>query len=195
MKKRFGIDIDGTVTCPATLIPYMNMAFNLNLTLNDVLKYELNYLVDGVTEEEFAEWFTSIEPIVYAESPFAKGAKEVLKKWENVHELYYISARSTQLLDITKKWFSDHELKYEQIDLLGTHRKIEAAKKRHVDIFLEDKHDNAVILHEECDIPVLLFDTPYNREPIPEGVIRVYNWAEADAWVENWLHQKAEAVR
>ena len=33
-------------------------------------------------------------------------------------------------------------------------------------------------------IPVLLFDTPYNRKPIPEGVIRVTNWREADQWIK-----------
>jgi uncharacterized HAD superfamily protein len=63
-----------------------------------------------------------------------------------------------------------------------------------VDIFLEDKHDNAVEIHEECKIPVLLFDTPYNREPIPEGVIRVYNWKEACHWVENWQREKEKRL-
>jgi len=191
MKKRFGIDIDGTVTCPAAIIPYMNKEFNLNITLNDVKQYELNHLVDSVTEEEFAKWFTAIEPIIYAKSPLAKGAKEVLKKWENLHDLYFISARGSHLLDITKEWFLENSLNFNHIDLLGTHDKIETAKKNKVHIFLEDKHDNAVMLHEECQIPVLLFNTPYNQAPIPNGVIRVHNWIEANAWIENWLKRES----
>ncbi|KHF31202.1 hypothetical protein LR68_00151 [Anoxybacillus sp. BCO1] len=31
IKRRFGIDIDGTVTCPSTFIPYLNKSFQKNL--------------------------------------------------------------------------------------------------------------------------------------------------------------------
>lgn len=189
MKKRFGIDIDGTVTCPASIIPYINKDFKVNITLNDVKQYDLTHVVD-CTEKEFADWFMKSEPLIYAESPLANGAKEVLKKWETVHELLFISARGPHLLEITKEWFIKNDLHFNHIDLLGTHNKIDAAKKYQVDIFFEDKHDNAVMLHEECQIPVILFDTPYNREAIPNGVIRVNTWSEANAWVDNWLKQQ-----
>lgn len=186
MKKRFGIDIDGTVTCPASIIPYINKDFNLNITLNDVKQYDLTHAVD-ISEEEFAKWFIKSEPVIYAESPLAAGAKMILNKWGGEHELFFISARSAHLLKVTEKWFIQHELSFHHIDLLGTHNKIKAAKDYNVDIFFEDKHDNAVMIHEECHIPVILFNTPYNQEPIPSGVIRVNNWSEASAWVENWL--------
>ncbi|WP_338379247.1 hypothetical protein, partial [Enterococcus faecium] len=45
MKKRFGIDIDGTVTCPSSMVPFLNEAFNLNITLDDVKQYDLMPLV------------------------------------------------------------------------------------------------------------------------------------------------------
>lgn len=186
MKKRFGIDIDGTVTCPTSLIPYINKAFNLNITLNDVKQYDLNHLVD-ISEEEFAKWFTVSEPLIYAESPLAEGAKNILTKWKNSHELIFISARGPHYLDLTREWFLEHALNFHHIDLLGTHNKVNAAKEHKVDIFFEDKHDNAVMIHEECNIPVILFDTPYNQDPIPNGVIRVNNWSEANIWVDNWL--------
>lgn len=35
-EKRFGIDIDGTVTCPTSLIPFINKDFSLNITLDDI---------------------------------------------------------------------------------------------------------------------------------------------------------------
>ncbi|MBP2241642.1 putative HAD superfamily protein [Cytobacillus eiseniae] len=186
MKKRFGIDIDGTITCPASILPYINKDFNVNITLNDVTKYDLTCAVN-ISEDVFADWFVNNEPLIYAESPLAAGAREILKKWELKHELFFISARGPHLLEITKEWFLEKTLHFDHIDLLGTHNKIQAAKKYQVDLFFEDKHDNAVMIHEECNIPVLLFDTPYNQEPIPNGVIRVNNWLEANAWVENWL--------
>lgn len=186
MKKRFGIDIDGTVTCPSSLVPYINKAFNMNITLDDIKQYDLNPLVE-VTEAEFAEWFEKNEPVIYAESPLAKGAYPILNEWKNDHELYFISARSSHLLDVTEKWFTENDLTYHHIELIGTHHKVEAAKKYQVDVFFEDKHDNAVMIHEECQIPVILFNTPYNQDPIPQGVIRVNDWHEANAWIQNWL--------
>ncbi|MDZ5470971.1 hypothetical protein SM124_04310 (plasmid) [Bacillus sp. 31A1R] len=186
MKKRFGIDIDGTVTCPATIVPYLNRSFNLDITLADIKQYDLMPLVD-VSEEEFAKWFLESEPLIYAESPLADGAKNILLEWQKEHELYFISARGSYLLDVTKKWFQRNELGYHHIELIGTHEKVETAKACQVDIFFEDKHDNAVSIHEECGIPVILFDTPYNQDPIPSGVIRVTHWLEAKKWVDDWL--------
>jgi uncharacterized protein len=186
MKKRFGIDIDGTVTSPSAMIPFINKAFGLNITLNDVKQYDLNPVVN-VSEQEFAKWWIDNEPIIYAESPIADDAASVLAKWENKFDLCFISARGPHLLNITKKWFLDHNLNFHEIELIGTHDKVEAAKRHKVDLFLEDKHDNAIIIHEECKIPVLLFDTPYNQDPVPEGVIRIFSWKEASLWVENWM--------
>lgn len=186
MKKRFGIDIDGTVTCPATIVPYINRAFGLNLTLNDVKQYNLSPLVN-ITDEEFAKWWLENEAEIYANSPIAEGAQTTLSEWGKQHELYFISARNTHLVELTKKWFKEHNIKYDHIELTGTHDKVESVQKYGVDIFLEDKHDNAVMIHEECGIPVLLFDTPYNRDPVPRGVFRVKNWFEAKLWVDQWL--------
>jgi uncharacterized protein len=189
MKRRLGIDIDGTVTCPKSMLPFINRAFNLNLAYEDVTQYDLNPFVN-VPEDEFAKWFTNSEPIIYEHSPPAEGAKAVLTKWENEHELVFISARGAHLLDVTKNWFLNQGLTYHQIELIGSHDKVETAKKCKIDIFFEDKHDNAVMLHEACGIPVILFNTPYNQDPLPNGVIRVKNWYEAYHWVENWLKRQ-----
>lgn len=186
MRKKFGIDIDGTVTCPSTFVPYLNEAFKLNITLNDIKEYDLTPLVD-ISEEEFSKWFLEKEPLIYSQSPLATGAKEVLTQWTKKHELFFISARGSHLLQLTEEWFTKNNLAFHHIDLIGTHHKVEAAKHYGVDIFFEDKHDNAVSIHEECGIPVLLFNTPYNQDPIPKGVIRVNDWIEAEKWVTKWL--------
>jgi uncharacterized HAD superfamily protein len=191
--KRFGIDIDGTVTSPDSLLPFINKAFNLNILYEDVNQYELTPFVN-VGEKEFAKWFTENEPMIYKESPPANGVIQVLKKWTHKHALFFISARGPHLLDVTEEWFYQNGLTFHHIELIGSHNKVETVKKHNIDIFFEDKHDNAVIIHEECSIPVLLFDTPYNQDPLPKGVIRVKNWKEADEWVENWL-KKSESFQ
>ncbi|MCA1025465.1 MULTISPECIES: 5' nucleotidase, NT5C type [Cytobacillus] len=186
MKKRFGIDIDGTVTSPAAMIPFMNKAFGLQLTLEDIKQYDLYPLVD-IEPQAFDQWFKENEPEIYRQSTIVPNAKSILTKWKEEHELFFISARSTHLMSVTENWFTQNGITFDHIDLIGSHDKVSAAKQYDIDIFFEDKHDNAVMIHEACQIPVILFDTPYNRLPTPDGVKRVTSWKEAATWVENWL--------
>jgi uncharacterized protein len=186
--KRFGIDIDGTITTQDSMLPYINKAFRLQLTLEDINQYEF-YPFVNVPEHEFDLWFQKHEPIIYSESPMAKDAKQVLQEWKEVYELYFISARNQTLLPVTKEWFSKNDLLYHHIELIGTHNKIATVKKHQIDLFFEDKHDNAVAIAEECEIPVILFDAPYNRMSIPNNVIRVDNWMEAYQWVNHWIKE------
>ncbi|KQL34224.1 hypothetical protein [Psychrobacillus sp. FJAT-21963] len=180
---RFGIDIDGTVTCPTSLLPHINSAFNCNLQLEDIKEYDLTKAF-SVDEKEFYEWFKKTESTIYASSPIQSDAHAVLSAWKDKYELYFISARGENVRDVTLNWFKEQELLYDHIELIGTHNKIETARKHGVHAFFEDKHDNAVEIHEELDIPVILFNTPYNQQPAPKGVIRVNNWIEANEWIE-----------
>ena len=186
MKKRFGIDIDGTVTRPDTFIPLLNEAFQLNLKYEDITQYDF-YPYVNIPKEDFNHWFMKNEPTFYRDSLPAEGAKEVLNSWTSLADLYFISARHQRLLDVTENWFATHNLHYHHIELVGSHDKVETAKKLAVDLFLEDKHDNAVAIAEECKIPVILFNTPYNQDPVPNQVIRVQTWQQAQNWVRNWL--------
>lgn len=188
---RFGIDIDGTVTCPTSLLPHINKAFSCNLVLDDIKEYDLTKAFP-VSHEEFFEWFRNAEAEIYATSPIQAHAKGVLSKWKKEHELYFISARGQNVRDVTLNWFLEQELLYDHIELIGSHDKIKTAKNYNIDVFFEDKHDNAVGITEELGIPVLLFNTPYNQQPVPKGVIRVNTWLDADAWIQaNFLTSKA----
>ncbi len=184
LKPRFGIDIDGTVTCPSTLIPHINKQYNLSITLNDVVEYDfLSAFPSPVDRNEFNEWFKANESAMYEVSELAAHAKPILQSWESKFELYYISARGKNVYDITHNWFKEHNIPFDHIELIGSHDKVEIAKKHKVEVFFEDKHDNAVMIAEELRIPVILFDTPYNRQTVPSNVIRVENWLQANEWI------------
>ena len=183
-KPRFGIDIDGTVTTPDTLIPHINKQYKTNIVLDDVIEYDfLSAFPHPVDRQEFAKWFKENEAYMYSVSAIAQDAKTILETWQHTYELFYISARDTSVFDITQKWFEDNSVPFHHIELIGSHDKLSVAKKHKVDVFFEDKHDNAVMLAEELKIPVLLFDTPYNRKTIPANVVRINNWNEANHWI------------
>lgn len=185
-KPRFGIDIDGTVTTPDTLIPHINKRYNTNIVLDDIIEYDfLCAFPHQVDRNEFSRWFKENEAHMYSVSDIAKDAQFILNKWQHDYELYYISARNEDVYHITQKWFEENDVPFHHIELIGSHDKLSAAKKYDVDVFFEDKHDNAVMLAEELKIPVLLFDTPYNRKPVPSNVVRINNWLEANHWIKN----------
>ncbi|CAM3798526.1 5' nucleotidase, NT5C type [Alkalicoccus chagannorensis] len=188
---RFGIDIDGTVTDPATFIPHLNEHFNKNLTLDDIQEYDLTKAL-GVSQQTFWTWMQEHETMLYRSSILARFAKQTLQQWQHHFELYYISARPDHLFDVTQQWFTDQEVPYDHIELLGQHDKLQAVRRNKVDIFFEDKHDNAVNIAEECRIPVVLMETPYNQMTVPDNVYRAATWQEARHITEQLFQPAAQ---
>ncbi|WYP27958.1 hypothetical protein NSQ54_07680 [Alkalihalobacillus sp. FSL W8-0930] len=186
---RIGLDIDGTVTDPAAFVPALNQSFGKNLTLDDLTSYDLTGVL-GITRDEFTTWMKTNEATIYANVKMAEHAKVVLEKWQQSFELYYVTARGSYLEEVTRAWFESNSVPNHHIELLGQHNKIDSVTEHQLDLFLEDKHDNAVDIATHCGIPVLLLDTPYNQGHDPEGVIRVKDWLSAEHWVENWIQDK-----
>ncbi|WP_018923749.1 hypothetical protein [Salsuginibacillus kocurii] len=182
----FGFDIDGTVTDPATFVPYLNHHFQTNITLEDITTYDLTKVL-GISEAMFWEWMVAHEDTIYKEAAMAQGAYEAIKAWSHQHRMTYISARGNHLQPTTTKWFDHNAIPYEHIELIGQHDKLTTIDNHCLDIYFEDKYDNAINISNHCQIPVILLDTPYNRGDLPEKVIRVNNWNEAKEWVDEWV--------
>lgn len=197
MKKRraltLGIDIDGTVTEPDCFIPHLNEAFGKNISFEDIVAYDLHPFYD-VSEEEMARWFDEHCTRLYAASPPRTEAIETLHTLDQEHELIYISARTEHEYETTFTWFKKHQIPYDAIHLIGTHRKIEKAREQRIELFFEDKYDNACDLCEELSIPVVLFDTPYNQGPLPEKVYRVSSWEEVLPIVQETQQTVSELI-
>lgn len=183
--QRLGLDIDGTVTSPKTFLPYLNSSFKKSLTLEDITQYDLAALLN-ISTEEFIKWLKENEENIYSNALIAEHAHPILHRWKSDYELFYISARGNHLFETTRDWFSVNDVPYHHIELIGKHNKIESIKQHGVDVFFEDKHDNACAIAEECNIPVILFNTPYNRDPVPTGVIRMNSWVEANEWLHHY---------
>lgn len=188
---RIGLDIDGTVTDPAAFVPALNQSFQKDLTLDDLTSYDLTGVL-GITRDEFTSWMKANEASIYAQVNMAEHAKHVLDKWQSRFELYYVTARGSYLDEVTRDWFKVNQVPHHHIELLGKHDKMESISEHQIDLFLEDKHDNAVDIATQCHIPVLLLNTPYNQGKDPAGVIRVDDWLSAEQWVENWVRNHKE---
>ncbi|MFN2745311.1 hypothetical protein ACINLE_08795 [Bacillus sp. z60-18] len=177
-----GIDIDGTITAQDTFVPYLNESFSLSITLDDIKDYDLTKLLN-ISDEDFWKWMNENEPRIYQEALLAQYAKQTLDELKQQHRLIYITARRNHLKDITFNWFRQHNIHYDHIELVGGHDKLEAVLKHGIDVFFEDHHGNATMIAKEADIPVLLFNTPYNQLPSDSNIIRVNSWLEAADWL------------
>ncbi len=183
--QRLGLDIDGTITSPKTFLPYLNSSFNKQLVLEDITQYDLAGLLN-VSKDDFINWLKANEERIYSNAFMAEHAHPTLHGWKDDYELVYISARGNHLFETTKEWFTTNDVPYHHIELIGKHNKIESIKRHQVDVFFEDKHDNACAIAEDCNIPVILFNTPYNQGAVPSGVIRMNSWIEAKKWLYHY---------
>lgn len=180
-----GIDIDGTVTDPGSIVPLMNEAFGKNLAYADCREYNLANVYE-ITDEQFAAWLDEYGRRLYDEAPVHGNADQILQAWhqQRQHQLIFISAREEKHLDVTHNWFARFAIPFNQIELIGSHDKVNAAKKWQVDLFLEDRLENALQLSEALAIPVLLFDTPYNQGKLPALIHRIFSWDEVPSMVQ-----------
>ena len=89
-KYSFGIDIDGTVTTPDFLLPYINEAYQTNITLDDVKTYDLTEAL-AVDKADFFKWFKSEELNMYKNPPIQLNAKRILTNWYPNVSLNYIT--------------------------------------------------------------------------------------------------------
>lgn len=178
-----GIDIDGTVTSPSCIVPLMNESFGRNLRYEDCYEYNLAN-VYNISDEEFDKWLDQNGERLYDEAPVHGNADHILRAWHPKFKLVYISAREARHRDVTINWFSRYNIPFHEVDLVGSHDKLSAAKKWGVDLFLEDRKENALQLSEALKIPVFLFDTPYNQGELPSLVHRVTSWDEVQEKVQ-----------
>lgn len=72
---RFGIDIDGTVTCPTSLLPHINEQFGCSLVLDDITEYDLTEAFP-VDKDIFWQWYKGAEAHIYSTSPAQAYAKK-----------------------------------------------------------------------------------------------------------------------
>ncbi len=178
------IDIDGTITNPYHFIPYLNELYNKNITDEqcNTHKWEVLYGIDiDSMISEFHEKYIHS----YKEAEVIDGAKDIIFKLNQTHNIAFVTARSEILTDITRSWLNQHGFSEIDVYLLGSDYKIDKAKELECHIFIEDNPSNAMQLADE-GMKVLLIDTNYNRETKHDNIVRVNNWDDINEFIEKY---------
>lgn len=182
------IDIDGTITDAYYWLDICNKYFNTNITEEQVTDYRVHNLL-GVTEDEYMDFYEKNKFKIHSNQKLREDAKSVIRKLSLSNNIYFVTARDKNLTMLTYGYLRKNEIPYDKLFVLGTPDKVDTAKDLNCDVFIEDSYDNAIQL-SNAGFKVLLIDTNYNRKPINENILRVYNWNEIYSIINKLLLQR-----
>ena len=132
------------------------------------------------TDNDFWAKYKAKYAIEEKPRPFAK---EVIDKLKNEgHNIYIITARSSEfqnveiknkMEELVRQWFKNNEIYYDEL-IFSTVNKLENCRAKNIDIMVEDSPHNIRQLSEF--LPILCFDTRYNRDVEGRNIIRCYSF-------------------
>ena len=124
-------------------------------------------------------------------------AKEVIDKLKSEgHNIYIITARASEFQDVKRQekmqelvrnWFKNNELYYDEL-IFSTVNKLENCKEKNIDIMVEDSPHNIKQLAEF--LPVICFDTRYNKDCEGRNIIRAYSFYDIYEKINELDNQK-----
>ena len=171
------IDIDGTITDPYFWLDIANKYFNKKITIDKITEYEIDKVM-GITREEYDEFYNKNKLEMHSEEVnLRENVRKIIEELIKINNIYFVTARDSDLKIITYSLLKKNKIPYDDIFLLGSHHKVDMAKKLKCDIFIEDSYANALELSEN-GFKVLLLDTNYNRKPLNKNIIKVSKWNE-----------------
>lgn len=136
----------------------------------------------------WADFFARIETgdIVFKPLP---GAQEAIAELQKHHEVVIVTAPA----DEVPSWTSKRDLWLKEYFGIGRDHIVHTKGKKYVagDVFIDDNFDNCFSWHvEHMDKLTLLWDAPYNRNPLvllpPEDTrfVRVKSWEDVNLAIE-----------
>jgi uncharacterized HAD superfamily protein len=168
------IDIDGTITEAYYWLDLCNRYFGKNITEDKVTEYYI-HKVYGIPAEDYNEFYEKIKFKMHWEQKIRQDAKKYINRLSGYHNIYFVTARDKSLTMLTHSYLRKHNIPYDDLFVLGSHYKVDMARKLNCDVFIEDNYDNAIQL-SAAGYKVLLIDTNYNRLPLNDNITRVHGW-------------------
>lgn len=185
---RIGIDIDGVLTNVEQFsIDYLSkycFEKNIEYTIGKS-NYHISETFGITSEQEDGFWDKYLE--FYAVNEKARPfASEVIKKLkEDGHEIYIVTARYLTNRDdiagenmrrIVEKWLYENEIIYDKLifSKASKEKKSEEVIENKIDLMIEDNPNNINELSRI--IPIICYDTAYNKDCSNDKIYRCYSW-------------------
>lgn len=196
---KIGIDLDDTtfITMNA-MLKYADL-YDINVLgrsgANGKLgliknRYYLKALY-GWDEETKFDFFDTYYKNVLEECVPNDNAPEVIRKLkENGHEIYFITARLTNIKncnteEITKQSLKKYNIPYDKL-IVNAKNKLDVCKEYNINIFIEDSYETCEEL-EQIGIKTYLKTTKMNEEVDSKNIERFENWKELYSKIYEYL--------
>jgi uncharacterized HAD superfamily protein len=181
-----GIDIDGVLT------DLERFAFNYGCKYNVEEGIKTNINPEKYWEEEKFNWNSEQEEKFWnrylegyiRESKVREFAGEIIKNLHKEgHKIYIITARNEsglpqesygKMQEMTKQWLNQNEIEYDEIIFANDSEKLNQCKINNIDLMIEDSPNN--ILNISQEIPVIKYDSQYNKNAEGKNIITAYGW-------------------
>jgi len=180
------VDLDEVLsdTMPS-LIKFHNETFNTKLRSKDFHSYEFWRVWGGTKSQSIAKFLQFTQSPYFLEVLPIKDSVQSVKYLSKKHKLYVVTSRQTHLTDATHIWvnqyFPDifqglHVTNHPQWAVAGEAKtKSQVCQEIGANLLIDDSIGYAMEC-ETIDIPVLLFDYPWNKGKLPKNTKRVFSW-------------------
>lgn len=194
--KRLYIDIDDVLCETAGALTHIvNQEFGKNFTYDDVTNFNLQHSFH-LTPEQFQHMFEIFhrEENLLNFEPIEHAVASVNVLYDQGYDISVVTGRPIATRAHSKLWLTKHGVRHHRIffvdkygRMMGFEKDAETLSlndlaKLTFDYAIEDNPDVALFLSQTMKTPVLLMDSPWNRElkqpssPDAAPIIRCYGW-------------------
>ena len=197
MEMNIGIDIDDTISETfEILLPYSQKYMIEDLHKKPELDYSVkcdnHFYIEAMShwnEEESAKFWKKYYDEMIENVNIKRFAAETINQLkEKGNKIFLITARWNEegqvTEQITRKWLEKQNVKYDEL-IIKADNKLEIAKQKNIDIFIDDSFENCKSIANNSNIKVFIMNSMVNRKFEDKKVKRVFSWPEIAYLIEN----------
>ncbi|MDZ7666473.1 MAG: bifunctional metallophosphatase/5'-nucleotidase [Desulfotignum sp.] len=189
--KRIYVDLDDVISRTTdTYSAVIEQEFGRQVRFEDLTCFDLKVSFQ-LTDREYRHFFERIhQPDMLMGFDPVPGAKEMMARWIDAgHRVDIVTGRPPSARDVSLAWLDRHRIAYTDFimvdkynrsgdDHAGVISRTQLMACQY-DLAVEDSLDTALFLAEQMDVPVLLYDRPWNAWPVQHpNIIRVASWGQ-----------------
>ncbi len=181
-----GIDIDDTITDNYACLFHYAQKYTIEELGKNIEKIDRNCVSDKYystahdwNEEEHKEFLDKYyQTILLNAKPKLFAVETINQLKKEGHKIILITARfpsdKFDIKELTIQWLKDNKINYDEL-IVNAQDKVEVAKKKQIDIFVDDSIRNCEKM-SEAQIETYIMDTIINVNYDNEKIKRIYSW-------------------
>ncbi len=191
--KRIYVDMDDVISKTTdTYAAIVAREFGKQARFEDLSSFDLKKSF-GLTDKEFCFFFDLVhQPEVLLAYEPVEGCVSVLSRWarQGCH-IDIVTGRPPSARDASLAWLDRYQIPYAAFIMVDKYNRTakdlstiitkDQLMQRQYDMAVEDSREMAFFLANSMTVPVMLYDRPWNVQPVEhQNIRRVCSWQEID---------------